>query len=53
MSSATRASSDMRERLAMEGSEPGGMAPHEFRAHIEREIVKWTKVVRATGITID
>ena len=44
---------DMRERLAVEGSEPGGMAPHEFRAHIEREIVKWTKVVRATGITID
>jgi tripartite-type tricarboxylate transporter receptor subunit TctC len=44
---------DMRERLAVEGSEPGGMAPHEFRAHIGREIVKWTKVVRATGITID
>jgi tripartite-type tricarboxylate transporter receptor subunit TctC len=43
----------MRERLALEGSEPGGMAPIEFRTHIRREIAKWTKVVQATGVTID
>ena len=47
------ASAEMRERLAVEGSEPGGMAPAEFRRHIEREIAKWTKVAQATGITID
>lgn len=47
------ASAEMRERLALEGSEPGGMAPAEFRRHIEREIGKWRKVVQATGITID
>ena len=44
---------EMRERLAVEGSEPGGMAPAEFRRHIEREIAKWTKVAQATGIAID
>jgi len=44
---------EMRERLAQEGSEPGGMAPAEFRRHIEREIAKWTKVVQATGLNID
>ena len=46
-------SPEMRERLIAEGSEPGGMAPAEFRRHIEREIAKWTKVVQATGLTID
>ena len=47
------ATPEMRERLAMEGSEPGGMAPADFRRHMEREIAKWTKVVQATGLTID
>jgi tripartite-type tricarboxylate transporter receptor subunit TctC len=47
------ATPEMRERLALEGSEPGGMAPIEFRTHIRREIAKWTKVVQATGVTID
>ncbi|MBI3918749.1 MAG: tripartite tricarboxylate transporter substrate binding protein [Betaproteobacteria bacterium] len=47
------ATPEMRERLATEGSEPGGMAPADFRRHMEREIAKWTKVVQATGLTID
>lgn len=44
---------EMSERLANEGSEPGGISPAEFRRHIEREIAKWTKVVRSTGLKID
>jgi tripartite-type tricarboxylate transporter receptor subunit TctC len=44
---------EMRERLAVEGSEPGGISSAEFRRHIEREIAKWTKVVKATGISIE
>jgi tripartite-type tricarboxylate transporter receptor subunit TctC len=47
------ASAEMRERLALEGSEPGGLSPGEFRRHIEREIAKWTKVVKTTGIVIE
>jgi tripartite-type tricarboxylate transporter receptor subunit TctC len=47
------ASAEMRERLLAEGSEPGGMAPEQFRRHIEREIAKWTRVVKATGLKLD
>lgn len=47
------ATPDMRERLAAEGSEPGGISPVEFRRHIEREIAKWTKVVQTIGVSID
>jgi tripartite-type tricarboxylate transporter receptor subunit TctC len=44
---------EMRERLAAEGSEAGGIAPAEFRRHMEREIAKWTKVVQAIGLKLD
>jgi tripartite-type tricarboxylate transporter receptor subunit TctC len=44
---------EMRERLATEGSEPGGMSPADFRRHIEREIAKWSKVVKATGLKVE
>jgi len=47
------ATPEMRERLSTEGSEPGGMSPAEFRRHMEREIAKWTKVARATGVSIE
>jgi tripartite-type tricarboxylate transporter receptor subunit TctC len=44
---------DFRERLAAEGSEPGGISPAEFRRHMEREIAKWTAVVQKLGIKLD
>lgn len=44
---------DIRERLAAEGSEPGGISPAEFRKHMEREIAKWTAVVQKLGIKLD
>ena len=47
------ATPEMRERLSSEGSEPGGMSPADFRRHMEREITKWTKVVKTTGLKID
>ena len=47
------ATPEMRDRLLTEGSEPGGIPPAEFRRHIEREIAKWTKVVKATGLKIE
>jgi tripartite-type tricarboxylate transporter receptor subunit TctC len=47
------ATPEMRERLSSEGSEPGGMSPADFRRHMEREIAKWTKVVKTTGLKID
>ena len=47
------ATPEMRERMSNEGSEPGGMSPADFRRHMEREIAKWTKVVKTTGLKID
>ncbi|MDB5812194.1 MAG: hypothetical protein JWN94_4316 [Betaproteobacteria bacterium] len=37
-------------RLAAEGSEPGNTTPGEFGAYIRREIAKWQRVVKTSGI---
>ena len=44
---------DVRERLSQEGGEALGSTPQDFAAHIEREIAKWTAVVKAAGIRAD
>ncbi len=41
---------DIGERLAAEGTDPGGNTPAEFGAYIKREIAKWAKVVKDAGI---
>ena len=45
--------SDIGARFAAEGSAPGATTPDEFAAYIRREIVKWAKVVRESGVKID
>ncbi len=40
----------MRERLIEQGSSPLGTTPDEFRAHIDREIEKWSGVIAAANI---
>ncbi len=42
---------DIRERLARLGSVPVGNNPAEARAFIRAELEKWTKTVKAAGIT--
>jgi tripartite-type tricarboxylate transporter receptor subunit TctC len=37
---------EIRDRLMRDGIEPVGGTPEEFQAHIKREMVKWSKVVR-------
>jgi len=44
---------DMRERLAGQGAEPVGNTPEEFTAQMQRDIVKWAKVVKSAGIKLD
>jgi tripartite-type tricarboxylate transporter receptor subunit TctC len=44
---------EVKERLAAEGSTPGGITPEEFAAHIKSEIAKWEKVVKVSGARAD
>lgn len=42
---------DLRDKLATQGDEPVGSTPSAFAGYIRGEIAKWTKVVRAAGIS--
>lgn len=41
---------DIHEKLLAQGAEPVGNTPEQATAQVEREIAKWTKVIRAAGI---
>jgi tripartite-type tricarboxylate transporter receptor subunit TctC len=43
-------SPEMSDRLSKEGADPVGNTPAEFARHIQTEIEKWRKVIRAAGI---
>jgi tripartite-type tricarboxylate transporter receptor subunit TctC len=40
---------DMKDKLAAQGLDPVGNTPQEFAAVIKSEIVKWAKVIKASG----
>ncbi len=44
---------DVLERLKAQGADPIGSTPEEFRDYIKSELVKWEKVVKATGVRIE
>ena len=44
---------DMKERMAANGTEIIGGTPAEFAAFIQSDIVKWAKVVKASGARVD
>jgi tripartite-type tricarboxylate transporter receptor subunit TctC len=43
----------VREALAKIGTDVGGGTPQEFGAHVQAELVRWTKVIRDAGIKIN
>ena len=43
-------SSDVKERFAADGGDPGGNTPEEFARYLRNETEKWAKVVKAAGI---
>jgi tripartite-type tricarboxylate transporter receptor subunit TctC len=44
---------DVRERLAATGFEPEGGSSAEFGAYLRREVEKWGRIVKATGVSAD
>ena len=46
-------SPDIRERFAVLGAETVGSIPEEFAALIREDIVRWAKVVKASGVRLD
>jgi tripartite-type tricarboxylate transporter receptor subunit TctC len=44
---------DTKERLAALGAEPMNRSPEEFGRFVREEIAKWSKVVKASGATVD
>ena len=41
---------DVRERFAREGIDPARETPEQFRAHLQTEVAKWSKMVKDTGL---
>jgi tripartite-type tricarboxylate transporter receptor subunit TctC len=46
-------SSEVREKLAVQGAEPLGSTPEEYGTYITRELARWSSVVKSTGVTLD
>lgn len=44
---------DVREKLLALGIEPVGSTPAQFTAHLEKEIARWTPIIRNAGIKPD
>lgn len=44
---------EIRERLTAQGATPAPQTPEEFSRFIKSEMVKWAKVVKATGASVD
>ncbi|MNW08654.1 Tripartite tricarboxylate transporter family receptor [compost metagenome] len=46
-------SDEVRAKLAVQGAEPLGSTPEEYRTYIGKELQRWAGVVKSTGITLD
>lgn len=46
-------SADVRARLAQQATEPLGGTPEEYAAYIDRELQRWSQVVKASGVSLD
>lgn len=44
---------ELHERLLKQGAEPVGDTPEECREQLRRDLVKWAKVIKDTGIKLD
>jgi tripartite-type tricarboxylate transporter receptor subunit TctC len=45
--------SDIRDRIVLDGSEPAGTTPEEFRSFMLADLAKWAKLVKESGAKLD
>jgi tripartite-type tricarboxylate transporter receptor subunit TctC len=50
---AALAQADVRERIVADGAEPLSTTPEEYAADIDREEMKWSKVVKVSGAKVN
>ena len=46
-------SPDVRARLAVQGAEPLGSTPDEYAVYVRKELERWGRIVKATGVSIE
>lgn len=46
-------SPDVRQKLALQGSEPLGSTPEAYGEYIQKELNRWEMVVKQTGVTLE
>lgn len=46
-------SQDVKDKLAVQGAEPLGSTAEEYGAYIRKELVRWSGVVKASGVTLE
>ena len=46
-------SADVRAKLALQGTEPLGGSADEYGAYIDKELARWSQVVKDTGVTLE
>ena len=44
---------DVRDRLVSQGIDPVGNTPRAVRCLYPSEIVKWAKIIKSTGVTVE
>lgn len=44
---------EVRQKLALQGAEPLGSTPEEYGAYVQVELARWATVVKQTGVTLD
>ena len=44
---------ELRDRLAVDGSEALGSTPQELANHVSAEIARWTKVIKEIGLKVE
>lgn len=44
---------EVRQKLALQGAEPLGSSPEAYGAYVQKELTRWSILVKQTGITLD